>query len=91
MNLKLEKNINVEFSIDRFEGEFAICENKQTNEMINIKRDLLPINCKEGDIIKLVNGIYILDKKETQNIQSEIKDMVNNLFKKIKLLTKFIY
>lgn len=70
------------FSIDRFEGEFAICENKETNEMININRSLLPINCKEGDIIKLENGVYIIDESTTKAEQEEIKNMVNNLFKK---------
>lgn len=70
------------FSIDRFEGEFAICENKETSEIININKSLLPANCKEGDIIKLENGVYIIDKTITNSEQEEIKNMVNNLFKK---------
>lgn len=71
-----------QFSIDRFEGDFAICENKETNEMININKSLLPSNCKEGDIIKLENGVYIIDKATTNAEQEEIKSIVNNLFKK---------
>lgn len=71
-----------QFSIDRFEGDFAICENKETNEMININKSLLPSNCKEEDIIKLENGVYIIDKATTNAEQEEIKNMVNNLFKK---------
>lgn len=70
------------FSIDRFEGDFAICENKSTGEMVNIKKSLLPESSKEGDILKIENGVYILDKVATQNNQNEIKNMVNNLFKK---------
>lgn len=70
------------FSIDRFEGDFAICENKSTGEMVNIKKSLLPESSKEGDILKFENGVYILDKVATQNNQNEIKNMVNNLFKK---------
>lgn len=70
------------FSIDRFEGEFAICENKETNKIININKSLLPTNCKEGDIIKLENGVYIIDKNTTKTEQEKIRNMVNNLFKR---------
>lgn len=81
---ELKKSIekSTSFSIDRFEGELAVCENKETNEMININRSLLPENCKEGDIIKLENGVYIIDKFTTNTEQEEIKNMVNNLFKR---------
>lgn len=70
------------FSIDRFEGIFAVCENIETNEIINIDKSLLPENCTEGDIIKLENNVYIKDEIVTKNTQEEIKNMVNNLFKR---------
>lgn len=77
---KLEKTTF--FSIDRFEDDFAICENKTTGEMVNINKSILPESSKEGDILKFENGVYIIDKDATQNAQTEIKNMVNNLFKK---------
>lgn len=70
------------FSIDRFEGKFAICENKQTGEYINIPISDLPENVKEGSILKLENGKYILEEFQTSKQQEEIKNMVNNLFNK---------
>lgn len=73
---------NSTYSVDRFEGEFAICENIQTGEMVNIKKSLLPENVKEGSIIKYENGNYILDINATKEKQENIKNMVNNLFKK---------
>lgn len=73
---------NDSFSIDRFEEEFAVCENRKTNEMINIPKSLLPENCKSGDIIILKNGKYVLDVSQTKKEQDEIKNLVNNLFKK---------
>jgi len=78
------KKTNTSFSIDRFEGDFAICENRETNEMINIEKSLLPEECKEGDIIKFENCKYVLDKFETQKEKEEIKNLVDNLFKKKK-------
>lgn len=81
---ELENSISKEptFSIDRFEGNFAICENKETSEMVNIEKSLLPEDCKVGDIIKFKNGVYLVDKIATQTEKDEIKTMVNNLFKR---------
>ena len=70
------------YSIDRFEEEFAVCENIKTGEMVNIKKELLPENITEGSIIKYNNGIYTLDIEATNKKQDEIKNMVNKLFKK---------
>lgn len=72
------------FSIDRFENSFAICENRDTGEMINIRRDELPNNIKEGSILKFQNGKYILDLEGTKKEQNEIKNLVDNLFKRQK-------
>lgn len=40
----------MEVIIDRFEGDFAVCENKN-REMINIERKLIPKDAREGDIL----------------------------------------
>ena len=73
---------SLRYSIDRFEGEFAVCENLETGEMINIRIDILPDGIKEGSIIKFDNENYILDSETTKEIQEKIKNIVNNLFKK---------
>ena len=73
---------SLRYSIDRFEGEFAVCENLETGEMINIRIDLLPDGIKEGSIIKFDNKSYILDSETTKEKQEKIKNIVNNLFKK---------
>ena len=77
----LEKS-NITFSIDRFEDNFAICENMQTGEFIDIPIELLPIDCKKGSIIKLVNNKYVLDIEETKQKQEEIKKLVDTVFKR---------
>lgn len=78
-HLELENKV---FSVDRFESDFAVCENRETGEMINIEKTLLPENIKEGSIIKCENGKFVLDNEATSKKQAEIKNMVNNLFKK---------
>ena len=39
------------YIIDRFEGDFAVCENYDTEEIIDILKEKLPNDAKEGDII----------------------------------------
>ena len=57
------------FTIDRFEGEFAVCENRETQEMVNIPKEKLPKGAKEGDIIKLEGEEYMVnDYKITDNV-----------------------
>lgn len=77
MNLEINT-----FSIDRFEENYAVCENRETGEFVNIPIDKLPENCTKGSILKLENGKYILDAISTKEEQEEIKKLVNNLFKR---------
>ncbi len=47
--------------IDRFEGDFAICETGA--EYIRIPRGLIPPDASEGDVLSdTESGTYILDK-----------------------------
>ena len=62
-----------EYVVDRIENEFAVCENRKTGEMINIKLQELPKNIKEGK--------YFLSEKEEQDIKQRIEDKMNNLWK----------
>ena len=50
--------------------------------MINIEKSLLPIEATEGDVIRFVNGKYILDIVQTKKEKEEIKNLVDNLFKR---------
>ena len=74
--------MNQIYSIDRFEGDFAVCEDKITGEMINIPKYLLDLNCKEGDIIKFENGLFVTDIVSTQKAKEEIQNLSRSLFKR---------
>lgn len=70
------------FSVDRFEENFAVCENIKTGEITNIPIEVLPDNIEEGSILKFKNGIYVIDIEATKMRKQEIKTLVNNLFKR---------
>lgn len=66
--------------IDRFEGEYAVCE-KEDGEMINIAKIYIPKNANEGDVLIEKDGKYVIDFAKTEAIKKEIRDLQNQLFK----------
>ena len=87
-NLKQNNNINEseielakkldaieEYTLDRFEGNIAVLENRKTGEMKNIEKEKLPQNLEEGSILKWKDGKYEIDtSKEIENrIEQKMK------------------
>ena len=70
-----------EFTVDRFEGDFAVLENRNTGKMIDVKKENLPENVKEGDILDKINGKYTLNKEKTLETKNRIKDKMQKLWK----------
>lgn len=67
-------------TIDRFEGEFAVCE-KADRSIINIKKERLPSNVKEGDVLIIEGDIIKVDSKETDQLKKDIEKSMRNLLK----------
>lgn len=65
--------------VDRFEGEFAVCE-KENLEMIDIDKKKLPAGVKEGDVL-IINGENIkIDNEKTAKRQEKIKSLMDELW-----------
>lgn len=77
----LDKNSSSLYTLDRFEDDFAILENRNTKKMTDIPISNIPSNAKEGDILKLSNGSYVIDYKETNIVSDRIRDKMDNLRK----------
>lgn len=60
--------------IDRFEGKYAVVET-ENGEFENMPRSLLPKGACEGDVVSIS-----VDKNETENRKSKIKNLMDNLF-----------
>lgn len=69
-----------EYTIDRFEENMAVIEDRKTGKMKNISKEKLPIQSKEGDIIKCINGKYFLDIEETEKIEKDMQEKYKNLW-----------
>ena len=70
------------YTVDRFENEFAVLENRSTKKNINISIFKLPNNLKEGDILTVSNGKFILSNEEIQSLQNDIQNRFDKLKKK---------
>ncbi len=49
------------YSVDRFEGEYAILE--QNSQWIHVRKDSLPPNVKEGDLLEFSGEWHILQEQ----------------------------
>lgn len=70
-----------EFTVDRFEEDIVVLENRKTGKMTDIKKEELPQEIKTGDIIKRINGKYFIDNEQTQEVAKRIENKMNNLWK----------
>lgn len=65
--------------IDRFEGNYAVCE-KENGEIINIEKDKIPNEAKEGDVLVIENNGIIIDKEETEKRKEEMKKLIDDIW-----------
>lgn len=72
---------NEEFSLDRFEENRAILENRKTNEMIEVDKNRIPKDAKEGDILKFIDNEFKIDRELTNQKREEIKEKMNKIWK----------
>jgi len=66
--------------IDRFEGDFAVCE-KEDREMLDIQRFKIPSSAKEGDVLDIVNNQVTIDSEATEIRKKEIEELTRDLWK----------
>lgn len=76
---RLEK-MGEELVIDRFEGDIAICEDRKTGKIKEIKKDNLPENIQEGSVLKYQNGKYIKDEEKHREIEERIEKKMKDLW-----------
>lgn len=77
----LERSSSSMYTLDRFEGDFAVLEDRNTKKMIDVPSSKLPSNAREGDILNFSNGSYTIDHEETKAVSDRIRQKMNNLKK----------
>lgn len=72
---------DVMFTIESITDDIVKLENRDTLEIIYEKKDILPKNISEGDIVNKVDGIYIIDNMETNIVKERIRNKFDSLLK----------
>lgn len=67
--------------IDRFEGEYAVCEDQDTLNAKKLPRVLLPQGTREGDCLVLEAGEWKLNAAETLRRRKEAQESLNMLYR----------
>ena len=65
--------------IDRFEGNYAVCE-KENRTMMDIKRINLPFEAREGDVLSIDKGKFTIDIEKTEKRRREIEKLTEDLW-----------
>jgi hypothetical protein len=67
-------------TIDRFEGDYAVCE-RLDRTMLNIPKDKLPVGAKEGDVLVIEGDNIRVDSRDTATRKKSIEKLMNDLWK----------
>lgn len=65
--------------IDRFEGNYAVCETED-KKMINIEIAKLSPGAKEGDVLLIIGNNIKIDTEKTSEKKNEIKKLMDELW-----------
>ena len=69
----------MELIVDRLEEEYIVCEHENKN-IVNILKDEVEDEVKEGDILIFVDGKYIVNKEKTKDRKEYIQDLIKDLW-----------
>lgn len=80
--IELAKKLDAieEFTIDRIEEDKVVLEDRKTRKMINVDKNKIPNTAVEGDILKRINGKYIIDNDKIQEVSDRIKKKMDDLW-----------
>jgi hypothetical protein len=70
--------MELKYTIDRFEGDFAVCE-ATDQRMVDIPFEELPEDVSEGDVLIYVDGCYKIDLGSTQKTKERIQAKMSAL------------
>lgn len=71
-------NRNMQGILDRFEGDWAVIESRQ--KMIRVKRQELPAEAVEGDLLSQQSGTWMIDKEASSLRKKQIKKLADELW-----------
>lgn len=71
--------MRINFTIDRFETNFAVCEDDD-RKMHYIEKSKLPAEAKEGDVLIYEDGVFVIDEEGTKTAKESIRKLMDEVF-----------
>lgn len=65
--------------VDRFEGNYALCE-KEDGTIMNVEKDRLPKGVKEGDVLILEGESIFIDNNVTLERKKYIEELIEDIW-----------
>ncbi|MFR5601360.1 MAG: DUF3006 domain-containing protein [Lachnospiraceae bacterium] len=69
----------MKYIIDRFEGDFAVCED-ENQLFVNIRKALLPEGARPGDILAKDQETYRIDNDASRSRREEMRKKMEKLW-----------
>lgn len=66
------------YTIDRFEGDYAVLEDDDENR-VNVKKALLPEMAKESDVLDFDGESYTVNAEETEKRRQSVIEMLRKM------------
>lgn len=67
------------YSVDRIEEDTVVLENIENKEIIEINKSELDFEIVDGNILKLVDGKFVLDKETEVSRKESLRERLNRL------------
>ena len=67
------------YSVDRIEEDTIVLGNIENNEIIEINKSELDFEIVDGNILKLVDGKFVLDKETEVSRKESLRERLNRL------------
>lgn len=67
------------YSVDRIEEDIIVLENIENKEIIEINKSELDFEVVDGNILKLVDGKFVLDKETEVSRKESLRERLNRL------------
>ena len=69
----------MKYSVDRIEGNIVVLDNIETTEVIQIDKNSLGFEVREGNILSYVDGKFVLDMAEEVRRRNALRERLDRL------------
>ncbi|WCK57209.1 DUF3006 domain-containing protein (plasmid) [Aneurinibacillus sp. Ricciae_BoGa-3] len=65
--------------VDRFEEDLVVCE-KEDKSTFNLKREQVPKEVEEGDVLIIEGDKVVIDREETQKRKKQMEELTKDMW-----------